>query len=311
MNGKKYDVVAVGLQCIDIVCSPVTPGLLEREMTPLKSARLMLGGDALNQAVVLAALGARVGLAGLVGNDRLGDVLLEQLGQHAIDVLDSRGDVNTAISLVLVKADGERHFVCQPESNDALALSHIDTRAVCDAAFLSVGGCMDLPSLDGGDMLALLDLARRAGTRTALDFRLGERLPEPSALRELLSRADYVLPNEHEARILTGEGDDPEVMVRRLRELGATNCVIKLGDQGCYVAAEGFEGRVPPCPCRCVDTTGAGDSFVGAFLYALTRGWDIRRCARFANAAGSITVEHTGANGAIHSAAQVEARMDS
>ena len=75
------------------------------------------------------------------------------------------------------------------------------------------------------------------------------------------------------------------------------------------MAADGFEGAVPPYPCRCVDTTGAGDTFVAAFLYARTRGWDILRCARFANAAGSIAVEHPGANGGIHSAAQVEARM--
>jgi len=67
---------------------------------------------------------------------------------------------------------------------------------------------------------------------------------------------------------------------------------------------------VPPCPCRCVDTTGAGDSFVAAFLYAKTRGWDAERCARFANAAGSITVEQIGANGAIRSAAQVLERME-
>ena len=99
-------------------------------------------------------------------------------------------------------------------------------------------------------------------------------------------------------------------MVRRLRALGATNCVVKLGGKGCYVAAEGYEGMVPPCPCNCVDTTGAGDTFVGAFLYALTRGWDVRRCARFANAAGAIAVEHAGANGGIRSAAQVEARME-
>ena len=85
--------------------------------------------------------------------------------------------------------------------------------------------------------------------------------------------------------------------------------MIKLGEEGCYVAADGYEGLVPTYPCHPVDTTGAGDSFVGAFLYAKTRGRDIERCARFANATGSIVVEHPGANGAIHSARQVLERM--
>ena len=310
MNGKKYDVVTVGLQCIDIVASPVTAGLLDRELTIADSVRLMLGGDALNQAVVLSRLGARTGLMGLAGTDRLGSVLVDQLSDEAMDVLDRRADVRTAISLVLIDESGERHFIYQPQSNEALSYEHIDEDAVKNAAFVSVGGCLSLPALDGEGTVRLLDLAHASGAKTALDFRILKREYPEDMLRSLISRADYVLPSEHEAEALTGEGRAPEVMVARLRALGATNCVIKLGAEGCYVAADGFEGRVPAYPCRCVDTTGAGDNFVGAFLYARTRGWDIERCARFANAAGSIAVEHVGANSAIRSERQVLDRME-
>ena len=309
MGEKKYDVVVVGMQCIDIVCSPVAPGIMDRETTVVESAKLMLGGDAQNQAISLASLGAKVALTGVVGNDRMGDVLLKQLSAFPITLLERREDVNTSVSLVLVAANGDRHFIYQPQSNQALGYRHIDLDAVRNAAFLSVGGCLSLPGLDGADMLKLLDLAHESGVRTALDFNVTDYMLDPAALKALLSRTDYVLPSEAEVRALTGEGGDPAEMVRRLRALGATNCVIKLGGRGCYVAADGFEGAVPPYPCRCVDTTGAGDTFVAAFLYARTRGWDILRCARFANAAGSIAVEHPGANGGIHSAAQVEARM--
>ena len=282
---------------------------MQRVTTLVDSARMMLGGDAQHQAIALASLGARVGLMGVAGYDRLGDALLELLSAFPIDILTRREDMNTAVSLVLVEAGGERHFIYQPQSNQVLSYRHIDEDAVRSTAFLSVGGCLALPGLDGAGMLKLLDLARSAGARTALDFRLTPTMPDGEALRALLSRADYVLPNEAEARALIGGGEDPADMARRLRALGAKNCVIKLGERGCYVAAEGFEGAVPPCACRCVDTTGAGDTFVGAFLYALTRGWDVRRSARFANAAGAIAVEHVGANGGIRSAEQVEARM--
>ena len=296
------------LLCVALMAGMVLTSLSPAAVTT-QSARLMLGGDAQNQAITLASLGARVALMGVAGNDRLGDVLLNQLSAFPIDILTRREDVNTSISLVLVEDNGDRHFVYQPQSNQALSYRHIDEDAVRNAAFLSVVAVSLKPKLDGEGMLRLLDLARKAGTRTALDFNVTDYMLDRATLKALLSRTDYALPSEVEARALTGEGKDPAEMVRRLRALGATNCIIKLGGKGCYVAADGYEGIVPPYPCRCLDTTGAGDTFVAAFLYARTRGWDILRCARFANAAGSIAVEHPGANGGIRSAAQVEARM--
>ena len=92
--------------------------------------------------------------------------------------------------------------------------------------------------------------------------------------------------------------------------MGAANCVIKLGAQGRYVSADGIEAHIPSFPCRCVDTTGAGDTFVGSFLYAKSQGWDTLASARFACAAGSVAVEHVGANTAIRSKDQVLARMN-
>ena len=310
MGDRRYDVAVVGLQCIDMVMAPVPPDALERDMTAVDSAKMMLGGDALNQAIVLSTLGARTALMGLVGNDRLGSVLLEQLSAYPMDVLDRRADVNTTISLVLVDPSGERHLIYQPESNNALSRAHIDEDAVRGAAFLSVGGCLLLPGLDGEGMCDLLDLARSAGAKTAVDFHVDRVMPGPDGLREILRRTDYAMPSRIEAEAMVGPAGSPAELVGRLRDLGATNVVLKLGGEGCYVAADGFEGRVPACPCRCVDTTGAGDTFVAAFLYAKTRGWDIERCARFANAAGSIAVERAGANGAIRSAEQVLRRMD-
>ncbi len=309
MNRRKYDVVTVGLQCIDIVTATVTAGALDRDQTIVDSAQMMLGGDALNQAIVLARLGARVALAGVVGRDPLGDVLLAQLSKYPLTVLSRRADVRTSISQVLIDESGERHFLYMPDSNLALSFEHIDGDAVKSAAFLSVGGCLSLPGLDGEGMVRLLELAHGAGTQTALDFTTTGGVPDEAALRSFLCRADYVLPSEIEARAMTGEDGAPEKMAAGLHKLGARNVLIKLGGQGCYVSAEGFEGLVGPYPCHCVDTTGAGDTFVGAFLYAKTRGWDIEKCVRFANAAGSIAVEHIGANAAIQSAAQVEQRM--
>ena len=310
MSGRKYEVVAVGLQCIDIVSSPVPADILQRDMTLVDSVQLHLGGDALNQAIVLSRLGARTAIMGVVGHDALGDVLQDRLERNGVEVLNRRSDINTAISIVLPDQSGERHFVYQPGNNRLLSWEHIRTDALKNTAFLSIGGSMSLPGLDGEGMIRLLKTARQYGAQTAMDFKVSSARFDRTLMKEALTLTDYVLPSEREACVLTGEKKDPRQMAEGLREMGARNCIIKLGSAGCYVRAEGFEGMIPAYTCRCVDTTGAGDTFVGAFLYAKIRGWDIVRCARFANAAGSIAVEHPGANGAIHSPEQVLERME-
>lgn len=309
MIQKQYDVLTVGLQCIDITVSRVPDNLLHCDLSVVDSVQLGLGGDALNQAIVLSQLGARTAFMGLAGNDRLGDVLLDQLRRYALHTHIARTATNTAVSIVLPDADGERHFLYQPGSNNAFCFRHINEEAVRSAACVSVGGCLSLPGLDGGGLCRLLALAKESGARTAIDFRISGAEIDRARLLQMLQLADYVLPSQWEASVITGETHDPAKMAEALHSLGAHNCIIKLGGAGCFVSADGFTGVIPSFPCRCVDTTGAGDSFVAAFLYAKSRGWDITHCARFANAAGAIAVEHAGANMAITSAQQVLNRM--
>ena len=167
-----------------------------------------------------------------------------------------------------------------------------------------------LPELDGEGLLKLFTLAHASGARTALDMRVSEREYDHALLEACFRKTDYFLPSEREAVWLTGETGSPEKMAQALHKMGAANCVIKLGAQGCYVSADGIEAHIPAFPCRCVDTTGAGDTFVGSFLYAKSQGWDTLASARFACAAGSVAVEHVGANTAIRSKDQVLARMN-
>ena len=105
-------------------------------------------------------------------------------------------------------------------------------------------------------------------------MRVSEREYDHALLEACFRKTDYFLPNEREAVWLTGETGSPEKMAQALHKMGAANCVIKLGAQGCYVSADGIEAHIPSFPCRCVDTTGADDTFVGSLLYAKSQGWD-------------------------------------
>ena len=224
---------------------------------------------------------------GTAGVDRLGDVLLQQLSRYPLSVFDRRIDVPTAICVVLIDEAHERHFLFQPGQNLALRYEDLDEAVIRDSAFVSVGGAMALPELDGEGLLKLFTLAHASGARTALDMRVSEREYDHALLEACFRKTDYFLPSEREAVWLTGETGSPEKMAQALHKMGAANCVIKLGAQGCYVSADGIEAHIPSFPCRCVDTTGAGDTFVGSFLYAKSQGWDTLASARFACAASS------------------------
>ena len=146
---KRFDVLTIGLQVIDLMIPGMDGHILDREMTLLDHAELTLGGDALNQAIVLSQLGARTALMGAAGVDRLGDVLLQQLSRYPLSVFDRRIDVPTAICVVLIDEAHERHFLFQPGQNLALRYEDLDEAVIRDSAFVSVGGAMALSELDG------------------------------------------------------------------------------------------------------------------------------------------------------------------
>ncbi len=131
----------------------------------------------------------------------------------------------------------------------------------------------------------------------------GERLPE---MTPSFSQLDYLFANEAEAGAVTGESN-PMRMADCLIAAGARHVIIKLGARGCLLADQtGLRTQVPACPdTRCMDTTGAGDTFAAGFFAGLLDGRDFIDCARFANAAASVSVESIGASTGVHSLEQV------
>jgi sugar/nucleoside kinase (ribokinase family) len=136
----------------------------------------------------------------------------------------------------------------------------------------------------------LLRRARESGLRTSLDAQWDTEGEWMKVLAPSLPHVDYALMNEDEARMLTGE-IDPRRAGDKLRKLGAGNVVIKLGARGCLVNGTAVAGyRV-----KAVDTTGAGDCFVGGFIAGLERGLTPVEAARVANALGALSVGQVGA----------------
>ena len=325
---KKYDVVCAGIACVDLSADTVDSGALFRDTTRLKSLTMHTGGDAVNQASVLARLGARTALCALAGRDLWGDFLISELEKESIDCSGVvRTDaVPTTVAIAMIDENRERHFAVKSGSTWAFSLKDIDREKIRDAGILSLASSFSLKGIDGEPTVELLRSAKAAGCLTAVDYNIGNELREldRDLAARMLALTDLAMPSLREARMLSWADEETgvEEIAERISGMGAKHVVIKLGAQGCYVrsagptgSAEGASpgkricGYVPAYPACAVDTTGAGDSFVAGFLAAFSRGEDLLSCARTGCAAGSLAVEAIGANTGVRSLAQVEARM--
>jgi sugar/nucleoside kinase (ribokinase family) len=140
----------------------------------------------------------------------------------------------------------------------------------------------------------MLRAAKAAGLATSIDTQWDHEGLWMKSLEPCLPHTDLLFVNEDEGRELTGYCSPPEI-ARHLRGLGAGEVVVKLGAKGCFVS--GFS--MPALPVSVVDTTGAGDCFVGGYLAALHRGMNHREAAAVANRVGALAVQKLGASSAM------------
>ncbi len=310
------DSIIIGAAIADIPLSPVTPDIFTAHSTPVAGIAMGLGGDAANEALVLARLGHAPALISVVGRDAPGDFVCRTLSGAGVDVsaVTVREDLDTGINVVLVRPDGERSFITsQSGSLRQLSLSDIlpalDAPAISGARVACLASLFVSPRLTLEDTAALFDILKSRGLILCADTtrpKHGETLREAG---EILSRLDYFFPNLDEASALTGQ-KDPDAVADALLDCGVKHVALKLGGRGCLLKSPEARHLVPAIPgIRCVDTTGAGDTFAGAFIAAILEGRTFADCGRFANAAASLCVESVGATEGTWTRAEVEQRL--
>ena len=289
------DVVCLGILVADVIARPVDRLPERGTLALVDEIRVHGGGCALNTASALGRLGLRAAVAGKVGVDPLGDVLIGILEERCIDQQAVVRDpaTSTSATVALVGADGERTFLHLPGANASLRADDLDPELVFSGRALHVGGALLLEALDGEPTAAVLAEARRRGLLTSLDTaydasgRWNRVLP---SLEEL----DLFTPSLDEAQGVTGERE-PGRAARKLRELGVREVAVTLGPAGCYVAGETFEGHVPAPVVEVVDGTGSGDAFAAGFLHAKLAGLPLEGAAHLANATGALAATASGA----------------
>ena len=251
------------------------------------------GGKGANQAVAAARSGASVSFIGCVGDDAFGRNARELLAAEGIDTrhLHCIGGVSTGVAMILVDDAGQNCIALAAGANAALSVAHVDAaKATIESAALLI--CQlecPLPVVQHG-----IALAHAAGVPVLLNPAPLQALPA-----ELLAQVDVLGPNETEAAALIelppGADFDAAAAAARLRELGPRTVIVTLGANGVQLAADGIDRHLKAPVVRAVDTTGAGDTFIGAYAAASCEGAGLTDAIEFAQQAAAISVTRAGA----------------
>ncbi len=280
-------VLCVGQLVADIVVRPVDQLPKLGTTVGVEDLELVAGGCAANTASVLAKLGTETSIAGLVGSDPFGDVVLADISKCGvnIDPVSRDAEVSTSSVVVVVGSNGERSFLYREGGNESLTADMISDEALRKSQYVHVGGAMKLLKFD---LTAFLARAKAMGCVVSLDTDWDVSGKWMETIEKAIGHIDYLLTNEEEGRMITGE-DIAEDIGQKLLLGGARAVVVKRGHLGSIVVSRSGVGEYPGLKVLAVDTTCAGDSFAAGFIHGLTKGWSLDRCAWFGNAAGALS----------------------
>lgn len=291
----ELDCLCAGILFADVACEPISHLPQAGELVPTKRIQLALGGCASNTAVDLAKLGFRVGVSGCVGNDPFGEVILQALKAGGVHTGGVRQlpDVGSAVTMMVNVQGQDRRFISTAGANTRFTVDHIPADWVRQARVFYVGGYLMMPGLETDEMVQLLRTARMAGAKTVLDVVLfgGEHYWD--ALRRVLPETDVFMPNDDEARIITGLAD-PLEQAHRFRQAGAGTVVITQGEKGSLLVTDGLRLRAGVYPVDFVGGAGSGDAFDAGFIAGLLLGEDPAGCLRWGSALGASSVRAIG-----------------
>lgn len=263
------------------------------------------GGKGANQAVAAARAGAAVAMVAAVGSDSFGQELRDSLGASGIDagrVLTKPG--TSGLAFITVDQAGENIIILSQGANGKLSPEDVDAAGdVFDGAAI----LLTQNEIPWKTTRFALESAHRRGVRT-----LFNPAPAFAAPKDVLPYVDWMVLNETEAEHITGVRVDGPDAARRAASLlvadGVGAAVVTLGEQGAvYLDRSGQDVFTPAYRVDPVDTTAAGDTFIGAFAARIAAGSDVRGALRFASAAAALTVTRRGAQSSIPRRAEIEA----
>ena len=256
------------------------------------------GGKGNNQAVAAARLGGDVTMFTCVGDDAFGDRLIQNLRDNGVktDYIRKVKDTATGVAIITV-AENDNTIVVVSGANSCVTRQYIEEvkAAVLEADIILLQNEIPLETV-----IYTAELCHTAG-KTVI-YNPAPVVPLADGIMENIR---YLTPNEHEVTLLFPE----ETNLEHLLSKYDGKVIVTLGAEGAATWANGVMVKIPARKAKVVDTTGAGDTFNGAFAYALANAYPVEKALRFANVAASLSTEGFGAQGGMPTLNAVKKEM--
>jgi fructokinase len=294
------DVVGIGSCAVDFFA--IVPRLLGSE-EKINATRMEIhaGGVTANMLTQVARLGTSTGWLGLIGDDENGRIIQKAFTEDGMDLSGVevvRGE-RSALTWIPVNPGGERCIYMFPNVTGKLSVLHVKNRfsSHIKGAKHFHTEASQLPIVP---LKEAMRIAKDAGVRIFFDMDVTPRffaqmnLGKQEELCDALKLVDVLKPCKAAAREMTGVTDYNRI-ADQLLNLGPKVVAITEGEDGCLIATKEKRVQVPAFRVNVVDTTGAGDAFMGGLSYGLLQGWDLERVGIFANACAALCCTKVGA----------------
>jgi sugar/nucleoside kinase (ribokinase family) len=290
---RLFDVTIAGEINLDLILYGLPEQMpLERELLA-RDFRLTLGSSSAILAHNLAALGLRVGFITRMGTDVLGSIALGRLSERGVDLARVRHVAEGSSTGVTVLLDhgGQRHILTYPGTMFEMTAADLDMKYLASSRHFHLSSLFLHKALQP-DLPGIFRELKGAGLTLSLDTNDDPEDLWGGCLDELLGLVDIFLPNDNEARRITGK-DTVEAAIEALAAR-VPIVAVKCGKRGSQVFSKGRHWLVPSRTVTPVDTIGAGDSFNAGFLTAYLRGDTLDRCANFGNCTAALSTLRAG-----------------
>jgi sugar/nucleoside kinase (ribokinase family) len=299
MAGETH-LVGLGSCTVDFF-APVPKLIGAEEKINANRLEIHAGGVTANNLTQVARLGTTAGWIGLIGDDENGRIIQKEFAEDGMDTtgIEVVKGEHSSFTWIPVDVQGERCIYMFPNVTAKVTPKQIRERFARHIRqamhFHTEASQLPLPPV-----LEAIRVAREAGVKVIFDLDVDPTyfvqagLGTKDELLEALRLTDVLKPCKAAARELTGESGY-EQMARRLLTYGPKLVAITMGAEGCLIASNQGIAHAPPFQVNVVDTTGAGDAFMGGLSYALLQGWDHERVGMFANACAALCCTKVGA----------------
>lgn len=256
------------------------------------------GGKGANQAIAAQRSKAEISFIGAVGKDESGELLIELLAQDGVDVsqISRLEKERTGSAIVMVDDSGENSIVIHSGANDHVSLRNKKTMEIIENSDFLVSQF----EINTDVIIEAFKIAKKAGVKTVLN-------PAPAMVNipeELLKNTDILIPNQTETESITGMKLDAEehlqVAGKKIQAQGVELVIITLGQKGAYFMNDSVSGIIPAQVVNAIDTTAAGDTFIGALIAVLAKDYqNLQEAISYASHASALTVQRLGAQPSI------------